>query len=84
MFRDDNGKFVVRLPFKQEPSVLGDSWCMASKRFFNLERKFMTDENLANYYKEFMSEYLSLGHMELVIHTDESEKSYFFTTSCND
>lgn len=75
---DNNGKFIVSLPFKQESSVLGDLSCMASKRFFILERKLMIDENLAKHYNEYMSEHLSLEHIELVTHTVESEKSYFY------
>ncbi|XP_022167535.1 uncharacterized protein LOC111031762, partial [Myzus persicae] len=62
--RDESGRFVVRLPFKQEPSVLGDSRYMAVKRFLNLERRLQKEPLLANEYKAFMREYLELGHME--------------------
>jgi len=36
VYRDDLGRFVVRLPFVQDPSVLGDSRFMAQQRFYNL------------------------------------------------
>lgn len=64
--RDETGRFVVRLPFSQDPSVLGDSRLMAQKRFFNLERRFAKDKVLAQQYKEFMQEYLAMGHMQAV------------------
>lgn len=62
--RDDSGRFVVRLPFSQDPAVLGDSRYMAVKRFINLERRLQKEPLLASEYKTFMREYLDLGHME--------------------
>lgn len=37
--RGNDGRFVVRLPFKENPDVLGDSLSIAKKRFFSLERR---------------------------------------------
>lgn len=39
---------------------------MATKSFFNLERKLTLNKDLAKQYYDFMSEYLELGHMEQV------------------
>lgn len=64
--RNEHGRFVVRIPLKQHPSALGNSLNLATKRFFNLERKLSKDSNLSNQYNEFMSEYVKLGHMQLV------------------
>lgn len=36
--RNEQGRFVVRLPLTQDPKVLGDSRNSAQKRFFNLEK----------------------------------------------
>jgi len=36
---------------------------IAIRRFQNLERKLQADEGLYAVYKEFMSDYESLGHM---------------------
>ncbi|XP_029347204.1 uncharacterized protein LOC100569539 [Acyrthosiphon pisum] len=68
--RDDRGRFVVRLPFIRDPSVLGDSRFMAQQRFYNLERKLLKNPSLASDYKDFMNEYLELGHMEEAQDTD--------------
>ncbi|CAI6343374.1 unnamed protein product [Macrosiphum euphorbiae] len=54
--RDDRGRFVVRLPFIRDPSVLGDSRFMAQQRFYNLERKLLKNPSLASDYKDFMKE----------------------------
>ncbi|XP_045456989.1 uncharacterized protein LOC123667024 [Melitaea cinxia] len=37
--RDIDGRFSVRIPLKQSPDVLGDSYNLAINRFFALERK---------------------------------------------
>nr|CAI5866960.1 unnamed protein product [Callosobruchus analis] len=38
--RDKNGTFIVKLPFKQDLSKLGDSYNQAEKRFLNLEENY--------------------------------------------
>jgi len=53
---DDLGRFVVKLPFVQDPSSLGDSKTMAQQRFFNLERKLQKNPSLASDYQKFMNE----------------------------
>lgn len=60
------GKFIVKLQFLKEPSVLGSSEEMAIRRFFYLERKFERDPHLKNEYNKFMREYENLKHMEEV------------------
>ncbi|XP_075157710.1 uncharacterized protein LOC142230976 [Haematobia irritans] len=62
---DFDGRVVVRLPFKENPKCLGDSFEAARKRFLSLERRLDRDLQLKSMYKEFMDEYLSLGHMSL-------------------
>eukprot|EP00102_Acyrthosiphon_pisum_P011959 XP_008180913.1 PREDICTED: uncharacterized protein LOC103308739 [Acyrthosiphon pisum] len=63
--RHCSGRFIVKLPMAQDPKVLGDSLDMAQKRFLNLERRLIKDKPLAEQYDKFISEYISLGHMEL-------------------
>ncbi|XP_022180294.1 uncharacterized protein LOC111040631 [Myzus persicae] len=63
--RHCSGRFMVKLPMAQDPKVLGDSLDMARKRFLNLERRLIKDKPLAEQYDKFISEYISLGHMEL-------------------
>lgn len=62
-FRKDDGRFVVVMPLKKDPSVLGDSYQKAKCRFLSLERKFQRDPVFKNRYMEFMHEYERLGHM---------------------
>lgn len=61
--RDDNGRFVVTIPLRQNPYVLGDSFEMAKRRFSSLERKFEREPAFREKYLDFMREYERLGHM---------------------
>lgn len=61
-FRDDSGRYTVRLPFNDNKSQLGDSLNIARNRFDRLLRSFC-DEKKKTRYTEFMSEYQALGHM---------------------
>lgn len=64
--RDNDGRFVVKLPFSCNPAVLGDSKLMASRRFYYLEQKMNKSPDLYKSYSSFMQEYLNLGHMKLI------------------
>lgn len=75
--RNEIGRFVVRLPLKRDPAALGNSLQMATKRFFNLELKFVKDDQLAKQYAEFMLEYLQLKHMKLAKDEDNTQGSYY-------
>ncbi|XP_022168208.1 uncharacterized protein LOC111032244 [Myzus persicae] len=59
------GRFIVKLPLNQDPSCLGDSRAMATRRFLNLEKRLIKDSALAESYTAFMNEYMDLGHMVL-------------------
>ncbi|XP_022182590.1 uncharacterized protein LOC111042326 [Myzus persicae] len=78
--RDCNGRFHVALPFKSiilgsmgteitkrdDHSLgLGSSRSLALNRLYNLERRLSKDEELYNAYRDFMDEYIALGHMQL-------------------
>ncbi|KAL0867450.1 hypothetical protein ABMA27_008237 [Loxostege sticticalis] len=64
-FRKDDGRFVVSMPLKQDPSLLGHSYEHAKCRFLSLERRFQSDPVFKDRYFEFMHEYETLGHMSL-------------------
>ncbi|XP_062556914.1 uncharacterized protein LOC134221744 [Armigeres subalbatus] len=66
--RNSEGRYVVRLPVKEEllPSI-GDTWNIAARRFSAVERRFRSDETLRKSYADFMEEYERLGHMEEVM-----------------
>lgn len=63
--RDANGRFIVSIPFKEPPTVLGDSFSTAQKRFLSLERRLQSNSDLQISYSNFIQEYLDLGHMSL-------------------
>ncbi|XP_028169269.1 uncharacterized protein LOC114359184 [Ostrinia furnacalis] len=64
--RDEEGRYVVRLPLKNDPPCVDNSREISERRFLSLERKFMKNEALREKYSEVMQEYIDLNHMELV------------------
>ncbi|XP_055681943.1 uncharacterized protein LOC129789287 [Lutzomyia longipalpis] len=64
--RDETGRYVVEFAFKSSLEDLGDSVPAAMAQFKAMERRFSRNPEFHQSYKEFMSEYISLGHMELV------------------
>ncbi|UYV83015.1 hypothetical protein LAZ67_22001775 [Cordylochernes scorpioides] len=79
-----DGRYSVGLPFKSVPN-LGDSRQNAMKRFLALERKLHKSSNLLQQYKDFMMEYLSLNHMELIPKKERdkpSDKCYYIPHHC--
>ncbi|CAG9088402.1 unnamed protein product [Plutella xylostella] len=75
--RDDNGQFVVTIPLKDSPESLGDSYTMAQRRFYALERKLERDSLLKDRYLKFMHEYIALDHMsENTLHHSSDKKYY--------
>lgn len=57
-----NGQFCVRLPLKDSPDCLGDSYKLAKKRFLGLEKRFRKQPQLKQAYSDFIKEYQDLGH----------------------
>ncbi|UYV65998.1 hypothetical protein LAZ67_3006120 [Cordylochernes scorpioides] len=79
-----DGRYSVGLPFKSVPN-LGDSRQNAMKRFLALGRKLHKSSNLLQQYKDFMMEYLSLNHMELIPKNERdkpSDKCYYIPHHC--
>ncbi|XP_050063335.1 uncharacterized protein LOC114121390 [Aphis gossypii] len=74
VIRNDEGRFVVCLPFRDDVSKLGKSYEIAKRRFLAIERKFQKDNKLKEEYCSFMKEYELLNHMER-LDTNESENA---------
>ncbi|XP_025192037.1 uncharacterized protein LOC112592241, partial [Melanaphis sacchari] len=74
--RGSDNKFVIQLPLTKNIDKLGDSRSIAKKRFLALENRLRKDNKLYEGYKEFMMEYLQLGHMETTPDTTGTQ-SYF-------
>ncbi|XP_055623704.1 uncharacterized protein LOC129767108 [Toxorhynchites rutilus septentrionalis] len=68
--REPDGRYVVRLPLREDRlPYLGDAYQLAQRRFLSTERRFRTDSNLRDSYHQFMDEYARLGHMQRTTHT---------------
>ncbi|XP_039760428.1 uncharacterized protein LOC120634101 [Pararge aegeria] len=76
--RDDSGRYILCLPFKDdsEPSFIG-SRDVALRRFHAIERRLSRDSDLHSQYLDFMSDYIKNGHMSLVP-ADEMEKGKYY------
>jgi len=70
------GDYSVRLAFKLNLDLLGESYQQAHRRFLSLERKL--DRRSA----AFIKEYLDLGHMSLVSAADIGSCRYFLPHHC--
>ncbi|KAL4103845.1 hypothetical protein QTP88_019180 [Uroleucon formosanum] len=79
--RDESGRFVVQLPFREEiGNTLGNSYHSAFRRFLSAEKRLALNTKLGKDYQQFIDEYLYLGHMELLCSAGEgsvNEPGYF-------
>ncbi|CAG4955152.1 unnamed protein product [Parnassius apollo] len=71
--RDISGRYVVRLPFREEnPFCKGcGSRAIAEKRFKSLEKRLGRDVDLKERYKQVIEEYLQLRHMRKIDKRDK-------------
>ncbi|XP_070517427.1 uncharacterized protein [Cardiocondyla obscurior] len=63
--RDSDGRYIVRLPFRNSNNLLGESRSAALKRLFCLERRLNANIALKSEYTRIIDEYKALGHMTL-------------------
>ncbi|XP_058816992.1 uncharacterized protein LOC131680288 [Topomyia yanbarensis] len=63
--RDNAGRFQVRLPFREDPTLLGESRNIAIRRLEQIERKLVRTPLLMSQYHCFLREYLDADHMSL-------------------
>lgn len=73
--RNSEGRFIVRLPFKDDVA-LGNSKEIALKQFKAQERRLNKQPELKKSYVDFMKEYETLGHMTLAKREHEDEGFY--------
>ncbi|XP_017464592.1 PREDICTED: uncharacterized protein LOC108357996 [Rhagoletis zephyria] len=83
-YRQSDGRYVVRLPFKSEfPSnlTLGPSRSQAMKQAIRMEHTLKKNPDLKEEYNRVLEEYLSLDHMKSItpyeIHEDGKCFSYY-------
>ncbi|XP_011883953.1 PREDICTED: uncharacterized protein LOC105571092 [Vollenhovia emeryi] len=76
--RDLNGRYIVKLPFKESTDKLGNSKTKAAQLVKSLFNRFNAQPDYAKYYTEFINEYENLGHMQRVPGCQvEPERSYY-------
>lgn len=80
--RDESGRYFVRLPFKSDPSKLGKSLDIATRRFLNLERKLDRQPDVKQQYSDFIREYEQLGHLEVLSDFNLDEPHCFLPHHC--
>ncbi|XP_065094958.1 uncharacterized protein LOC135715992 [Ochlerotatus camptorhynchus] len=69
--RDENGRYQVRLPFKDNVHELSDCRAVALTRFQMLQRRLQWNPDLNEQYVQFMREYEELGHCHEVREEDD-------------
>ncbi|XP_011860315.1 PREDICTED: uncharacterized protein LOC105557632 [Vollenhovia emeryi] len=76
--RNEQGRFVVKLPIKEDVACnLGNSKDIAMKRFLSLERKLNKNPSLKTEYVKFLREYEELGYIRAVDISQNPAKRVF-------
>lgn len=60
--RNEEGRYVVALPFKQNPEKLGESRSKSLKRLNSLTNKFVKNSEFERAYSNVINEYKDLNH----------------------
>lgn len=64
--RNSDGRYMVRMPLKNDASVVTNTRQIAKMRLLQMERRFERDPKLKDQYMKFMAEYEELNHMQLI------------------
>ena len=83
--RSPEGRFIVKLPFKNETKTLGDSLQQAKKRLRSFLFRLKRQPDLYKRYAEFIGEFFHLGQMEKVptsILVKPVENCYYLCHHC--
>ncbi|XP_046599168.1 uncharacterized protein LOC124295053 [Neodiprion lecontei] len=76
--RTASGRYVVRLPLKDNSVELGNSRNPAHQMLLRLEKRFGSDAKLKEACSSFLREYRELGHMRRAINTPEDNSRVFY------
>ncbi|GFS97491.1 integrase catalytic domain-containing protein [Trichonephila clavipes] len=74
--RDDQGRYTVAMPLKEDPSYLGESRQTAIQSLNSLWKRLSRDKEYLSLYEKFLQEYGDLGHMR-EIKADGSGISFY-------
>lgn len=76
--RDSTGRYFVQMPFQADAPELGDSYLRTRKQYDQLEARLRKSEELDAKYRQFMEEYIAMGHMERVsVAPEDVPKGYY-------
>ncbi|XP_052888985.1 uncharacterized protein LOC128297391 [Anopheles moucheti] len=76
--RDDEGRYVVKLPFNiGEKNLLGKSKENATKRFLQLERRFNRNPSLGHDYAAVIADYVKKSYLQKVEVNDDQQQCYY-------
>ncbi|XP_055715021.1 uncharacterized protein LOC129809234 [Phlebotomus papatasi] len=75
--RNENGRYVVRLPLNDRIGELGNNRASATYQFLSLERRLGKKEDLKIAYSQAIKEYLDLKIIEEVPSTELDSPSYY-------
>ncbi|XP_055543114.1 uncharacterized protein LOC129728688 [Wyeomyia smithii] len=76
--RNETGRFIVKLPFKENLSQLGNCRSVALKRCLMLEKRLIRNPELQTQYVSFIREYESLGHCREVAESEDEPNQQMY------
>jgi len=71
--RDDNGRYILQLPFKKHVPHDNNSYLNALQRLHQVECFLSKHLDISVQHKEFIREYIESNHMEKVLPHDEHQ-----------
>ena len=78
--RKNNGQYVVQIPIKTNPPILGNTFNAAEKQLHQLLKRLEKNPIMSTLYKQFMKEYEDLHHMEEIPERSDMSKFGLLTS----
>lgn len=76
--RDIDGRYIVKLPLKKSPKLLGHSKVIAQRFLLKLNNRLKSNSTLQKSYSEFLKQYEELQHMKSAdCNTGEPQSAYY-------
>ncbi|XP_047519227.1 uncharacterized protein LOC125059071 [Pieris napi] len=68
-----SGRFQVKMPLRESPEALGDSYSLAKRCFLNLERRFQKQPKLKEMYSDFIHENTNPSNLKQFVYNRVNE-----------